>query len=119
MNDEPSPNFTGYTYIDGIGKVKVYVRDNGRLSTGYSRVNEALPLLIRCCGEGKNRRWYHGALKLRIHELDGVYPNQVVQHYRKIAMQKQAEFAANTAKPQETTAPKESAAQSGLFAAAA
>lgn len=109
-----SPNFSGYTLMDGMGKVAVLVRD-GYLSTGYSRVNECLPSLIRCYGEGPKRQWVYGALSFPIPELDGMFPNQVVQHYRKLAKEK--ELAAS--KAAEATAPTAPTAQFGLFAAAA
>lgn len=80
---KPSNDWTGYTLMDGIGKLTVMIR-NGKLSTGYQRVNDLLPPFIRCMGE-KERRWVFGMTGIPIPELDGMFPNQVVHHYHKKA----------------------------------
>lgn len=89
---KPCRDWKGYTFMDGLGKVTVQTR-NGYLSTGYSRTNEALPAFLRCFEapgpDGKPRRhWTEGVSEMRVPELDDMFPNAVVHHYRKISLSK-------------------------------
>lgn len=94
-------NWTGHTLIDGPGKVEVRVR-NGYLSTGFPSVNQALPDFLRCYEVTENgkpvRKWVYGQSEKHLPELDGVFPNQVVQHFHKKARaEREAEAAAQQA----------------------
>lgn len=85
---KPYQDWSGYTIVDVHGKVAVQIR-NGYLSTGFSRMNEALPNFLRCFEtsgkDGKpSRRWTAGVSEIHVPELDGKFPNAVVQHYWKI-----------------------------------
>lgn len=98
-------NWTGHTLIDGPGKVEVRVR-NGYLSTGFPSVNQALPDFLRCYevteGGKSVRKWVSGLSEKHVPELDGVFPNQVVQQYHQKARAER--HAAATAKEIPTTA---------------
>ncbi len=80
---KPCKNWSGFTIIDGPGKVFVSV-NNGYLKTGYSNLNEALPKLLRCIDSDGRREWVWGATEIPVPELREMFPNAVVQHYQKL-----------------------------------
>lgn len=79
-----SKDWSGYTLMDGIGKVTVQIR-NGYLSTGYDYVTKTLPPFLRCyetaVGGKTVRKWVGGVSETPISELDDKYANAVVQYY--------------------------------------
>lgn len=102
MSKQLCKDWSGYTLMDGMGKVTVQIR-NGYLSTGYKTATDALPAFIRCYEEsgsdGKTvRKWVHGISETPLPALDGMYPNAVVQHYRKLAREAQAEKEAEASR---------------------
>lgn len=102
MSKQLCKDWSGYTLMDGMGKVTVQIR-NGYLSTGYKTATDALPAFIRCYesagSDGKSvRKWVHGISETSLPELDGMYPNAVVQHYRKLAREAQAQKEAEASR---------------------
>lgn len=92
MSKRLCKDWSGYTIMDVLGKVTVKIR-NGYLSTGYESVTKTLPSFLRCyeIDDGKGggtRKWFCGASETHVPALDGMYPNAVVQHYRKKAREK-------------------------------
>lgn len=93
MSKRLCKDWSGYTLMDGMGKVTVQIR-NGYLSTGYDHVTKTLPPFLRCYEHPGNggktvRKWVHGVSETHIPELDDMYPNAVVQLYRKKAREAQ------------------------------
>lgn len=93
MSKRLCKDWSGYTLMDGMGKVTVQIR-NGYVSTGYDHVTKTLPPFLRCYehpgSDGKKvRKWVSGPTETHIPELDDMYPNAVVQLYRKKAREAQ------------------------------
>lgn len=89
MSKQLCKDWSGYTLMDGMGKVTVQIR-NGFVTTGYEHVTKNLPPFLRCYehpgSDGKPvRKWVHGVSETHIPALDGMYPNAVVQLYHKKA----------------------------------
>lgn len=84
MSKRLCKDWSGYTLMDGIGKVTVQIR-NGYLSTGYDYVSKTLPPFLRCyesaVGGKTVRKWVGGVSETPISELDDKYANAVVQYY--------------------------------------
>lgn len=102
MSKQLCKDWSGHTYMDGMGKVTVQIR-NGYVTTGYEHVTKNLPPFLRCYehpgNDGKPvRKWVHGVSETHIPALDGMYPNAVVQHYRKLAREAQEQKAAEVSR---------------------
>ena len=92
----PCEDWSGYTVMDVFGKVEVRTRD-GYLSTQYPQINKTFPFLLRCFDNNGTREWAHGIETMFIHELRGMYPNAVVQHYKKKAREAESAKSAGFA----------------------